>query len=275
MHRGWIAGARRRRLARSEVHGSGRASRRRSDRGDRRCMRSGSAVPRYRSLQLDDISELRSPCDPCCRTNRSAALAFSMARHTVSRMRRILLARHGETAWNVARRLQGHTDIPLNELGREQARALAARLAGAGLTAIWTSDLSRARETGEIIAAGLGLAAPMTDRELRERQYGIFEGLTRDECMARDRAAWDAWVWETGAPPGGEPGTEATARLARPPPRIADAEGGPVLVVSHGAVMRLYLMSVLGAPVPIVANATTYVVEHGPAGVGVGTLVDE
>ena len=187
-------------------------------------------------------------------------------------MRRILLARHGETALNVARRLQGHTDIALNSVGRDQARALAARLAGAGLTAIWTSDLMRARETGEIIAAELGLGEPMIDRELRERHYGVFEGLTREECIARDLAAWNAWVWETGAPPGGEPGTDATARLARVLRRIADGDGGPVLVVSHGAVMRLYLMSVLGGPVPIVANATTYIVEHDAAGVPITTL---
>lgn len=187
-------------------------------------------------------------------------------------MRRILLARHGETALNVARRLQGHMDVSLNDVGRDQARALAARLAGAGLTAIWTSDLARARETGEIIAAELGLAAPTIDRELRERHYGVFEGLTREECMVRDLAAWNAWVWETGAPPGGEPGTDATARLARVLRRIADGDGGPVLVVSHGAVMRLYLMSVLGGPVPVVANATTYIVEHDATGVPISTL---
>src|SRR4051812_22200365 len=112
-------------------------------------------------------------------------------------MRRILLARHGETAWNVARRLQGHADIPLDEVGRDQARALAARLGDAGITAVWTSDLVRARETGAIVAGALALPAPSVDPELRERYYGIFEGLTRDECLARDRDAWNAWVWET------------------------------------------------------------------------------
>ena len=187
-------------------------------------------------------------------------------------MRRILLARHGETAWNVARRLQGHVDIPLNDVGRDQARGLAARLDGAGITAVWTSDLVRARETGAIVADALALAAPGADPELRERHYGIFEGLTRDECLARDRDAWTNWVWETGAPPGGEPGTDATARLARALHRIAASDGGPVLVVSHGAVMRLFLMSVLGAPVPVIANATAYVVEHDAAGIRASLL---
>jgi broad specificity phosphatase PhoE len=187
-------------------------------------------------------------------------------------MRRILLARHGETAWNVARRLQGHADIPLDEVGRDQARALAARLGDAGITAVWTSDLVRARETGAIVAGALALPAPSVDPELRERYYGIFEGLTRDECLARDRDAWNAWVWETGAPPGGEPGTDATARLTRALHRIAASDGGPVLVVSHGAVMRLFLMSVLGAAVPVIANATTYLVEHDPAGIRASLL---
>lgn len=182
-------------------------------------------------------------------------------------MRTLLLARHGETAWNAARRLQGHSDIPLTDVGRGQARALAARLADAGIAAIWTSDLSRAGETGEIIAAALGLPAPATDPALRERNYGVFEGLTRDECLARDPDAWNAWTWETGAPPGGEPGTEATARLTRALDRIAATGGGPALVVSHGAVIRLYLMSILGTPIPIVANTTTYVVEGGATGI--------
>lgn len=187
-------------------------------------------------------------------------------------MRPILLARHGETAWNVARRLQGHVDIPLTDAGRDQARGLAARLTGAGLTAVWTSDLSRARETGAIVAAALALPAPTADPELRERHYGVFEGLTRDECIARDRDAWNAWVWDTGAPPGGEAGTDATTRLARALHRIARGDGGPVLVVSHGAVMRLFLLSVIGAPVPIIANASAYLVEHDAAGIRASLL---
>jgi probable phosphoglycerate mutase len=108
-------------------------------------------------------------------------------------MRRILLARHGETAWNALGRLQGHTDIPLNETGRAQARALADGVAAAGIAAVVTSDLARARETGEIVAAALGLAAPVIEPGLRERRFGVFEGLTRDECATHHPEAWRAW----------------------------------------------------------------------------------
>ncbi|TMQ05877.1 MAG: histidine phosphatase family protein, partial [Deltaproteobacteria bacterium] len=97
-------------------------------------------------------------------------------------MRRILLARHGQTSWNALGRLQGHTDIELNDVGREQARELAARLASAELTAVWASDLARARQTGEIVAAALGLAPPTVDPDLRERHYGVFEGRDSTGC---------------------------------------------------------------------------------------------
>ena len=180
-------------------------------------------------------------------------------------MRRILLARHGETAWNALGKLQGHTDIALNDVGRDQARALAASFRDAGITAIWTSDLSRARETGEIIADLLGLAAPTVDPELRERQFGVFEGLTRHECAVQHPEAWQLWLAQTGTPPGGESRGDAAARLGRALRRIAATaatEGGPALTVSHGAVMRLYLIDLLGTSVPVMANGTTYVVEH-------------
>src|SRR5262245_29409237 len=130
-------------------------------------------------------------------------------------MRRILLARHGQTSWNALGRLQGHTDIELNDIGRDQARTLSATLASAELTAVWTSDLSRARQTGEIVAAALGLAAPRMDPDLRERHYGVFEGLSRHECETQHPAAWQDWVAQKGAPPGGETRPDAAARMAR------------------------------------------------------------
>ncbi|HEX2687858.1 MAG TPA: histidine phosphatase family protein [Kofleriaceae bacterium] len=182
-------------------------------------------------------------------------------------MRRILLARHGETAWNVLGRLQGHTDIALNDVGRDQARALAAEFRDDGITAIWTSDLARARETGEIIADLLGLPAPAVDPELRERRFGIFEGLTRDQCATQYPEAWQEWLAQTGTPPGGEPRKDAAVRIGRALARIAATGSEPALVVSHGAVMRLWLMNLLGPNIPLLENGTTYLIDHDGAAV--------
>ena len=177
-------------------------------------------------------------------------------------MRRILLVRHGETAWNAAGRLLGSTDQPLTDVGRDQARALAGRLGDAELVGVWTSALGRARETGAIVAEVLGLPAPEVDEELREREFGVFEGLTREDCETQYPAAWRDWKTQTGTPPGGETRAAATARLGRALARIATGDGGAVAVISHGAVMRLWLMEVLGTSIPIVANGATFVVEH-------------
>lgn len=200
----------------------------------------------------------KSPASPPI-ADRGASL------HSERRMRRILLARHGETAWNAIGKLQGHTDIALNEAGRVQARALAAKVMRLEIGAIVTSDLGRARETGEIIAAALGLAAPRVEPALRERRFGVFEGLTRDECMTQHPDAWRAWLAQTGAPPGGEEREAAVERMRRSLARIAEGDGRPVLVVSHGGVMRLWLMQVLGTTVPLIGNGATYLIDHEPA----------
>ncbi len=175
---------------------------------------------------------------------------------------RLLLVRHGETAWNAAGRLQGHTDIELNDSGRAQAQTIAAAVAGAGLVGVWTSDLSRARQTGEIVAGSLGLPPPRVEPDLRERRFGVFEGLTRDECATRHPEAWHAWTTRTAAPPGGESREDAVARLTAALTRILTATAGPTLVVSHGGLMRLWLMEVLGTTVPLIANGTTFSVDH-------------
>lgn len=177
-------------------------------------------------------------------------------------MRRMLLARHGQTAWNVLGKLQGHTDIPLDDIGRDQARGLAATHAATGLRTVWTSDLGRARETGAIVASILGLPEPRIEPELRERRFGVFEGLTRDECAAHHPEAWQAWQARTAPPPGGEPIEEAVRRMSRALERIAALEEGPALVVSHGGVMRLWLMDLLGTQIPLIGNAATFIVDH-------------
>ena len=102
-------------------------------------------------------------------------------------MATLLLIRHGETDWNASGRLQGHTDRPLNDYGRRQARELADRLSDDAIAAIYASDLSRAKETAEIVGARLGLPV-VVDADLRERNWGSWEGLTPSE---RDAVAFE------------------------------------------------------------------------------------
>lgn len=99
-------------------------------------------------------------------------------------MTRFTVIRHGETDWNLNMRIQGTTDIPLNETGRGQARDAAARLDSESWDRLVTSDLSRAVETGEIIAERIGLASPVSFAGLRERSYGEAEGMNGDELVA-------------------------------------------------------------------------------------------
>ncbi|HEY4060074.1 MAG TPA: histidine phosphatase family protein [Kofleriaceae bacterium] len=177
--------------------------------------------------------------------------------------RRLLLARHGQTAWNALGKLQGHTDIALDDTGREQARALAEQLRTAGVGTVWTSDLSRARETGEIVASVLGLGTPRVEPALRERKFGIFEGLTRAECAERHPEHWAAWQAQSSAPPGGEPIPDAVVRMNAALAKIAlGAEAGAILVVSHGGLMRLWLQDLHGTHLPPIANGSIHAIEH-------------
>lgn len=178
--------------------------------------------------------------------------------------RRFLLARHGQTDWNVAGRWQGQTDVPLNELGRQQARELAAAIAaaGEGIACVITSDLARAKETGAIVAAHFGLAAPRTLRELRERTYGLFEGLTVDELADKHPDAWEAWRTHKTPPEGAESIADARARMHAVIGALAAESEEPALIVTHGGVMRLWLLDVVGDQVPPLHNVITYAVDH-------------
>lgn len=152
-------------------------------------------------------------------------------------MATILLVRHGETDWNRERRWQGHADRPLNETGREQARALAEQLAADPPAAIYSSDLARARETAQIVADRLGLPVAL-DRRLREVDVGEWSGMTAAEVelsypdgMRRRLAGGTGWE-------GGERYEEMAERVVAALHEIAAAESGSVLVVSHGGAMR-------------------------------------
>lgn len=164
---------------------------------------------------------------------------------------RICLVRHGETAWNAERRLQGHIDIPLNEKGHAQARATAAGLAGERFSAAYCSDLQRARQTADSIVTRCGLA-PEFDAQLRERHYGAFQSLTYDEARARFPEAYRHFESRDPAfvfPDGGESLREFAARIHDVLHRIARAhQGGQVLVVTHGGVLDIAHRLATGKP---------------------------
>jgi len=177
----------------------------------------------------------------------------------------LFLVRHGETDWNAAGRWQGQTDVPLNPRGREQAREVAGRLRSVGLAAIASSDLLRARTTAEIVAAELGLAVSHLDAALRERRFGCFEGLTREEVVARFPEAWARYLADPGpAPPGGESREELLGRLLPAVVSAAVRLPGPVLVVMHGGAMRALLAEhVSGIPRPSSAAWPLHGIQNG------------
>jgi broad specificity phosphatase PhoE len=153
----------------------------------------------------------------------------------VRRMSSLLLARHGETDWNREHRVQGQTDIGLNDAGRDQSELLAESLADVRLDAIVSSDLARARETAEAVARRQGLEV-VTDAALREKNFGSWEGLTDVEIAERfPDAVRGRW--------GDGEGTEDVAGRVLPAiERIrARHPDGAVLVVSHGGPIRIIL----------------------------------
>ena len=156
----------------------------------------------------------------------------------------ILLARHGETDDNVPPlRFQGQRDTPLNERGRAQAHELAERVAAleTPIASLWSSDLSRARETAEIVGARIGLE-PRLDARLREGWRGEWEGFLFGEIEAADPARYAAWRAPAEPDgfrfPGGESLAEQQARVLASLREIAAA---PALAVCHGGSIRTML----------------------------------
>jgi broad specificity phosphatase PhoE len=164
----------------------------------------------------------------------------------LSRVTTILLARHGETDWNREHRWQGHADPPLNDRGRAQAGELARRLVRIRLDAVYSSDLARARETAEIVAAPTGLSV-FVDPALREIDVGEWQGLTTPEIETafadgyrRHADGGDGWEH-------GETHAAMSARVVEAVGRIgADHPDGAVLCVLHGGVIRALLARASG-----------------------------
>jgi broad specificity phosphatase PhoE len=163
-------------------------------------------------------------------------------------MTTLLLVRHGETDWNAEGRLQGHTDRPLNDYGRRQATDLADRLAGEEIAAIYASDLARATETAEIVGARLGLPV-VVDPDLREKNWGSWEGLTSDERLTVEFE--------------GESTEEHRERILRAVARIVERHPGQrVVVVTHGGSLRRIQAAVSGVAMPVIDNCAVWSLSH-------------
>lgn len=178
---------------------------------------------------------------------------------------RCCIVRHGETAWNADHRLQGHQDIPLNELGLAQAEAagryLLQRHQQTPFAAIMSSDLIRARQTADAVGQALGLAV-CTNPALRERYYGQFEGQTPAEAESQSPADYAELVAraDLAAMPGtAEPLQAMADRIERCLTGLAQAHPeGSVVIVTHGGVLDILYRLAMGraltgprdAPIP-------------------------
>jgi broad specificity phosphatase PhoE len=154
-------------------------------------------------------------------------------------MTNFFLVRHGETDWNRLGRIQGSTDIPLNDTGREQARATGEKMQGRRWDVLVSSPLSRAMETASIIASFIGMPEPTPIADLVERNYGEAEGLTGPELESS---------FPNDAPvPGRETREDVKDRVLAALHAIAsENKGKNVIVVAHGGVIRAVLHSTTG-----------------------------
>jgi broad specificity phosphatase PhoE len=173
----------------------------------------------------------------------------------VTAPRTLLLIRHGETVWNAQRRYTTRSDVPLSEVGLEQARAAAAALSATEIDRIYSSPLQRARATAETIAARQpGRPAVVADDRLVEIDAGPFEGMTEDDLQSGPMAD-DYARWHTNAGPEFPAAAETfDAALARASAFLDEHAGetGTTLVVSHGSLTRLIVSSYfLGGPPPL------------------------
>lgn len=164
----------------------------------------------------------------------------------------IAVVRHGETDWNLARRIQGRTEVPLNETGRAQAAAAARMLASAGWSGMRTSPLGRAVETAEILSGALGLGDPHIDDSLWERDFGPAEGLLVAEAERR---------WPGLEIPGAETLDALAMRAEASLLRALDEAPGTV-VVAHGALLRAGLAKIGGEPLPRILNCEVWILSR-------------
>ncbi len=175
-------------------------------------------------------------------------------------MTQLILIRHGETVWNTERRMQGHLDSPLTARGLWQAEQLGERMQSLPFTTLYSSDLPRAHRTAQHIAAVTSHAI-VTDERLRERNFGMFEGLTQAEMQAREPQAYARFMSRDPqyAVPGGESPAEFFARCRAALEELAHRHADETIaVVTHGLVLDCAYRAASGLaleaqrPVPLV-----------------------
>jgi uncharacterized phosphatase len=172
-------------------------------------------------------------------------------------MTTIALVRHGETDWNLRRRLQGRADIALNETGIEQARVLSSSFAREDWSFVLSSPLSRASETALEISKGAGIPFAGTVDDLIERSFGQADGATAEDIAAK---------WADRIFPDAEPVEDVQRRGVAVVDELVDRHKGNLILVSHGAFIRATVFALTGEDIGGIANATMVLLSRTDAG---------
>ena len=196
-------------------------------------------------------------------------------------MGRLYLVRHGETKWNAEGRLQGHVDVGLSEKGQRQAQAVARRLSGVIFDAAYSSDLSRTAETARIILGQKPEVTLTATPQLRERHYGVFEGLTVAERQARYPDMFAASLSNDldFAPTDGETMSQVGARMAAFVAELRQRHlEDTVLIAGHGGALRATLPGLLRLPLEALwrlalDNCALSIIDTSPESDGVGAVL--
>ena len=182
---------------------------------------------------------------------------------------KLYIIRHGQTDWNIAKKIQGRQDIPLNERGHFQAQCLGKAMENRPITAVFSSPQIRAMETAIAVASPAGVPV-IPVRDLMEINYGVWEGKTEEELLRDDRALYEAW-WshpaET-APPEGESINQVNERCRQAWKEIKPQLTGDAAIVAHGGLLAHFMEQLLGsesiAASTVAHNASITTIEYEP-----------
>lgn len=182
---------------------------------------------------------------------------------------KLYIIRHGQTDWNIAKKIQGRQDIPLNERGHFQAQCLGKAMENRPITAVFSSPQIRAMETAIAVASPAGVPV-IPVRDLMEINYGVWEGKTEEELLSDDRALYEAW-WshpaET-APPEGESINQVNERCRQAWKEIKPQLTGDAAIVAHGGLLAHFMEQLLGsesiAASTVAHNASITTIEYEP-----------